>query len=258
MSEEENSSNQDKQDNVATKETWWRKNIKALGTEAPVLMIIGVLIGIILSFIFLIANPDLFIQPIISNSVRATLEAQTTVTLTTPPAQIDSNSTPNLKSIEDFPGEFYSYSGNGGFGQLNVINKEKNDFDYRFYYDMPQDGEGYAGIFFAFTPTRNFAEFTSLQLAISFGDENAICEIYLQGQDGRKSYITLHNNQIINASDDAKMEIAGGNRIFTIPLLNNFLNVPNKQSIAGIGVSIKTSHIEGAHSCTIHDIYLLK
>lgn len=258
MPEEENSNNHDKQDDVTPNETWWRKNIKALGIEAPVLMIIGVLIGIIFSFIFFITNPELFIQPIISNSVRETLVAQTPAIPTPPLAQIDSNSNPNLKSIEDFPGEFYSFSGNGGFGQLSIINKEKNDFDYRFYYDMPQEGEGYAGIFFAFTPTRNLAEFTSLQVTISFGDENAICEIYLQGQDERKSYITLRNNQIINASDDARMEIEGENRIFTIPLTNNFLNLPHKQSIAGIGVSINTSHIEGAHNCTIHDVYLLK
>jgi hypothetical protein len=37
----------------------------------------GVLCGIVLSYIFLVTNPELFIQPIIANSVKATVAAQT-------------------------------------------------------------------------------------------------------------------------------------------------------------------------------------
>jgi hypothetical protein len=161
-------------------------------------------------------------------------------------------------SIEDFPGEIFNFSGNGGYSELHVIHGANDDFDYLFYYNMPETGDAYAGIFFRFTPTVNFTEFAFLQLIVSFGDENAVCEIYLEDQVGGKSYIALWNNKLVNASEDARIEVEGNNRVFTIPLAGNFLDVPNKQSIAGIGISINTTVIRGSHSCTIQEIDLLK
>lgn len=164
----------------------------------------------------------------------------------------------NVISIEDFPSEIFSFSGTGGYGELHVIRKEDDDLDYQFYYVMPKGGDGYAGIFFRFIPTINFTEFASLQATISFSDNDAICQIYLESQVGVKSYITLGNNTLINASADARMESEGDDRIFTIPLAGNFLDVPNKQSISGIGISSNTNLVEGSHSCTVQEIYLLK
>lgn len=164
----------------------------------------------------------------------------------------------NLIPIENFPGEIFNFSGNGGYSELHVINRANDDFDYLFYYNMPQTGDGYAGIFFRFTPTVNFTEFAFLQVTVSFGDENAVCEIYLEDQVGEKSYIALWNNKLVNASEDARMEIEGNNRVFTIPIAGNFLAVPDKQSIAGIGISINANVIRGSHSCTIQQVYLLK
>jgi hypothetical protein len=161
-------------------------------------------------------------------------------------------------SIEEFPGEIFNFSGNSGYAELHVIRKANDDFDYLFYYRMPESGDGYAGIFFRFTPTVNFTDFAFLQVTVSFGDENAICEIYLEDQDSRKSYVALWNNKLVNASADARIEIDGNNRVFTIPIADNFLDVPNKQSIAGIGISINTNVLRGSHSCTIQQIYLLK
>ena len=164
----------------------------------------------------------------------------------------------NLISREDFPGEIFSFSGNSGYGELHLIRKENDDLDYLFYYNMPQSGDGYAGIFFRFTPTINFMGFASLQTTISFSDENALCQIYLEDQVGAQSYITLTNSKLLNASEDARMEIEGNNRVFTIPVAGNFSDVPNKQSIAGIGFSINTNLVRGSHSCTIQQVYLLK
>jgi hypothetical protein len=161
-------------------------------------------------------------------------------------------------SIEDFPGEIFNFSGNGGYSELHVIHRANNDFDYLFHYIMPESGEGYAGIFFRFTPTVNFTEFMFLHVVVSFGDENAVCEIYLEDQDRKKSYVAMWNNKLVNASKDARMEIDGNKRVFTIPIASNFLDGPNKQSIAGIGISINANVLSGSHSCTIQQIYLLK
>ena len=54
------------------------------------------------------------------------------------------------------------------------------------------------------------------------------------------------------------MEIEGTDRIFTIPLENNFLDLPSKQSIEGVGFGINSTQVEGAHSCTVQEIVLEK
>lgn len=64
----------------ADQTTWWQKAIKVFGVEAPILLIIGVVIGIIFSYIFMISKPDLFIQPAISYAVRETVQAQNLAT----------------------------------------------------------------------------------------------------------------------------------------------------------------------------------
>jgi len=56
--------------------TWWQKVVKAFGIEAPVLLLVGVLIGIILSYIFMASKPELFLQPVMAYAVRETVAAQ--------------------------------------------------------------------------------------------------------------------------------------------------------------------------------------
>jgi len=224
-------------------------------TTAIIVAIIGV-VGVIMTgyFSYKAGTAQLEIP------LRATQTAEAnSLSLSTPEFSNTNQITESTSiSIEDFPGEIFSFSGNGGYGELRVIRKENDDLDYLFNYDMPESGDGYAGIFFRFTPTINFTEFSSLELTISFSDENAICEIYLEDQIGGKSYITLANNKLDNASEDARMEVEGIKRVFTIPIAGNFLNVPDKQSIAGIGISVNTNHISGSHSCTVQQIYLLE
>ena len=59
-------------------DAWWRRIIKAFGIEAPVMMLMGVVIGILLSYIFIISKPDIFIQPLIAHAVRETVAVQPT------------------------------------------------------------------------------------------------------------------------------------------------------------------------------------
>lgn len=59
-----------------TEVNWWQKVIKAFGVEAPVLLLVGVLIGIILSYLFMASKPELFLQPVMAYAVRETVAAQ--------------------------------------------------------------------------------------------------------------------------------------------------------------------------------------
>jgi hypothetical protein len=78
-----------------TEVNWWQKVIKAFGVEAPVLLLVGVLIGIILSYLFLASKPELFLQPVMAYAVRETVAAQSLSNLQpeTFPPTTTSNST---------------------------------------------------------------------------------------------------------------------------------------------------------------------
>jgi hypothetical protein len=159
-------------------------------------------------------------------------------------------------SIEDFPGRIFDFEGEGGYGWLNVIRAEDGDLDYQLSYEIPQDnGDAYAGIFFDFAPTRDLTEFSSIQVEMSFGDGNTICQVYLQDQNDIRNYITMGVNEF-SASGDARTEASGAGKVFTIPLAENFPE-PNRQSIDGIGISVSGGFINGAHTCIVHDILLL-
>lgn len=54
------------------------RQVKALGLEIPLLMFVGVVTGIIIAVIYFVANPAVFLQPVIGNAVRATIEAMST------------------------------------------------------------------------------------------------------------------------------------------------------------------------------------
>jgi len=227
------------------------QQIKAFGVEAPVLLFVGLLIGVILTY-FVLANMSFFIQPLIGNAVKATVDAQK--------AEITSTPTPgaaNSIPIEDFPGAIFDFSSDDAYGTLNVTRREDGDQDYQFHYDMPQDSEdAYAGIFFDFTPTIDLTEFKSLQIAISFGDEDAVCQVYLQDQNNGRNYVTLGINDF-SAVGDAKTETEGSTRVFTIPLAENFPQT-YMQSIDGIGISVNSGMVQGYHECIVHELSLLK
>lgn len=71
-------SRQGKQEEGKEKEPWWRRIIKILGIEAPVLTIIGVAIGVALCYFYL-SKLAFWIDPLIDNAVKATIAVQPTV-----------------------------------------------------------------------------------------------------------------------------------------------------------------------------------
>jgi len=62
-------------------EKWWQKGVKAFGVEAPMLLLVGVLIGIVLSYYYMFSKPDIFLQPAIAYAVRETVAVQSLSTL---------------------------------------------------------------------------------------------------------------------------------------------------------------------------------
>lgn len=95
--------------------SWWQKAIKVLGVEAPVLLIIGIVIGIFLSYAFMMSKPDLFIQPAIAYAVRETV-------------QVLEHTTPT-PSIVSSPVTIVESQATDIFGPISVFSGEKLFFD---------------------------------------------------------------------------------------------------------------------------------
>lgn len=85
--------------------SWWQKAVKVFGVEAPILLIVGVVIGIILSYTFMMSKPDLFIQPAIAYAVRETLAVQalTTAQHTSPTPTLTPLATSALTQVTNSP-----------------------------------------------------------------------------------------------------------------------------------------------------------
>lgn len=96
-------------------EKWWQKGVKAFGVEAPILLLIGILIGIIFSYSFIFSKPDLFLQPAIAYAVRETLAVQSLSTLqseTQSPittSDFQTTETPTTRQIGIFSGQQLVY-----------------------------------------------------------------------------------------------------------------------------------------------------
>ena len=239
------------------------RTIKLKSFEMPILMFVGIisgiLVAILLIFLLLDSNNayDRIVDILVHVETQESEDNSSLVSLSTS-ADTTSSTTPtrdlqNLTSIEDFPGTVFDFSSGGGYGWLNVIRSGNGDFDYQFNYAMPQDNEdAFAGIFFDFTPTRNLTEFKSLQITISFSDDDTICLVYLEDQTGAQNHLKLGLDEHPVTVDVTRWDSA---KVFTIPLAENFPDT-NMQSINGVGIG--AGHIEGLHICTVQEIYLLK
>ncbi|MCB0029487.1 MAG: hypothetical protein KDE28_16345 [Anaerolineales bacterium] len=160
--------------------------------------------------------------------------------------------------VSELPGRVFAFSGADGWGELGIIRNVGQDIDYILDYEMPIEGEGYAGMFFQFSPTVDLSQTHALQVTMEFGDKDAVCELYLQDQSEARSNVVLGNDLFMNASADANMQVDGKLRIFTIPLAGNFQDISSYQSIEGIGISVNAANIAGRHQCIVRDMRLLK
>ena len=101
---------------------WWQKVIKVFGVEAPILLIVGVVIGVILTYgsvyASMLSNSDLFIQPAIVYAVRETVAARDlataqyailTPTITNSLSQSYETLTPTAQSINVLSGQQLMY-----------------------------------------------------------------------------------------------------------------------------------------------------
>lgn len=171
---------------------------------------------------------------------------------------------PNIADIDKHSSSFYSFHGisdpkfNNGSGRIFVLQNPPNDFDYKFEYDIPERGNGYAGFVFTFSPNFNFTPYTYLEIALSLGDSEANCDVYLK-EGTIANYIRICDGSLVGALTKDKIELSRANDmlIVKIPLLNEFKDIDLRQ-VEELGFSVNSDFSRGFHSFTINSVRLIK
>ncbi len=111
---------------VKKQETWFHRYIKVFGVDAPVMMIMGILIGILLSIVFMLSIPDLFVHPLIANAVRATVAALPTPTAMPPQTSDPTSPGERIPDIDpmDNTANWNGYTGGTGVMDLGLVTGE--------------------------------------------------------------------------------------------------------------------------------------
>jgi len=97
-----NISSKNDSDKKSENESLWGKTIKFWIVDVPAMMFMGIIVGILISYAFMSSKPELFIHPLISAAVQATLTAQPTVTILSTPTILSNtpaSSTPQVQFI---------------------------------------------------------------------------------------------------------------------------------------------------------------
>ena len=249
---------------VDGKEVWWRKAIKVFGVEASVMMIVGVLIGIIATYFYL-SKQDYFIQPLIANSVSATVAAQPTTTL--PTAIPTVNVTPTSQTTQatnqyvfldnSAPVSVFSYQGGNdsqvqGRGTLIVRYDENGEIGYTLDYELPEP-ETWAGIAIKFDQPTNLAQYNYIKVVITFSDPIARCEVKFVDRE-KNDILSLKEAETLGTGVD--IDTDGGRQVITIPLRENF--DVNFEQITEISFIVNSDLGSGTQNFTIFNIEFLK
>ena len=264
-------SNQNK--DTEKKETWWSRNIKAFGIEAPVLMIMGVLIGIILTAVFILSIPSLFVQPFIANAVSATVAAQPTtppisthspITAQTPPdtltqmVQITPSPDERVLRMDSIPSRVFPYAGGTdsqiqGSGLMSISYDDEGEINFTLDYSLPASIPGkftWAGIAIQFQPM-SLAKYQYIEVAIKFSDSQTRCEIKFVDKSDNTAYFRLGGEPSPNSG--VVMTIDGDRQIIRVPLRGNFDSV-NLEQIREVSFSTSDNLGTGNHSFTVSRI----
>jgi len=142
--------------------------------------------------------------------------------------------------------------GGQGSGYLTVTSTvSEGEFrtSYRLEYDLPQDGDAYAGVVLWFPEPRDLTGYNFIELTISFGDDQARCTLFIKDSFGGKNSVILGDGDIVRA----KVE----EQTIQIPLKTYFPSVARK-SVREIDLDVNSLVVTGKHSFTVSRIQFRK
>lgn len=163
--------------------------------------------------------------------------------------------------LDQHSSSFYSFEGlddpqvGNGRGRLIVKRDGGEKHIYTFEYKLPDQGEGYAGFMFLFSPALDMTVFDFLEITISRGDLEANCEVYLKRSSAFNA-IRICDKSFINGNN-IETRMIQDRLIVKIPLRLNFKDI-DLTSVEEIGFSANSDFARGSHSFTVHDVKLIR
>jgi hypothetical protein len=120
---------------------------------------------------------------------------------------------------------------------------------YKLEYDMPADGDAYAGVSLWFPEPQDLTQYTSVELTIGFGDDQARCRLFIKDSFGGDNSVLLGDGSIVSA----RLE----EQTIQIPLKTYFPYVA-LSSVREIVLDANNTFVQGKHSFTVSKIRFRK
>ena len=170
----------------------------------------------------------------------------------TPPPQLPTATSvnTNITSLKEMPSLYIAPYGDSDDNtssiqdlsyKLVVIHNPDNSIGYRFEYNLPSSGFGYAGFQFAFDTPQVFEEYRFVEIDIAFGDSGTGCNLKVIDNDGKFK----------------ESRILGPNQTFRIPI-ERAMEGLNLEGIKTIEFIALTDFSRGFHTFTVNDVRLVK
>ncbi len=195
-----------------------------------------------------------------NSSLQTSISAMQPITVTQI-VQITPTPDKDNISIEDTIGSVDIFNGmndpqfQAGSGHLAIL-RNGTDVDYKFDYNLPPEGKGYARIVFFFEPMIDIAQYNNLEVKIIFSDPSSRCDINLRDTDGNSNYVRLGDRAFLGGID-VTSSTSNNAQTINIPLRINFKSV-NQKTVKEIGFNANADFVRGMHSFTIADIRLIR
>jgi hypothetical protein len=120
---------------------------------------------------------------------------------------------------------------------------------YKLYYDLPKDGNAYAGAALWFPEPQDLSEYNNIELTLSFGDDQARFKLFIKDSFGGEGSVVLGDSKIVSA----RME----EQTISIPLKTYFPSVARK-FVKEIDLDANADTGRGNHSFTVSGIKFRK
>jgi len=140
---------------------------------------------------------------------------------------------------------------------MSISYDEDREINYTLDYSLPAPEQGFtwAGIAMQFSQPANLAQYKYIEVAITFSDIDARCEIKFVDKADNRAYFRLGDAPRSNTG--VVVTVDGDRQVIQIPLRGNFDSV-NLEQVKEIGFAVSSNLGSGNHYFILSRIKFLK
>lgn len=141
---------------------------------------------------------------------------------------------------------------NQGSGYLGITSDSRDGIvntSYKLDYDLPKDGNAYAGVALWFPEPVDLSNYNFIELKVSFADDQARFRLFIKDAFNGQDSVTLGDGKIV----DAKLQP----QTISLPLKTFFPSVA-KKSVRELDLDTNNLFTQGKHTFTVSQIQFRK